>query len=164
MPDVDKAPVNKEQKGRAVKPDEIKSILNAAEGADRIAIATGMRRGEQFGLDWETVDFENNVIKVRRALYWKFGKYSEIKQGDSSFVFVQPKSAKSIRDIDMSPELRRELLGLFMKSGKKGLVFGSSAGTPIEPDNFVKRNFQRVLDKAEEKRKENGLPAIGKGR
>lgn len=137
MLDVDMPSVNKEQKGRALKPDEIQTILKSAEGTDHIAIAaataTGMRRGEQFGLDWENVDFENNVIRIRRALYWKLGKYHEHKEDEFKYVFVEPKSKKSIRDIDMSPELRKELLKLYMMSGKKGLVFPSKAGTPMNP-------------------------------
>ncbi len=166
MPDVDRPQMDKEQKGRALKPDEIQSILKPAEGTDHAAIATaiatGMRRGEQFGLDWENVDFENNLIRIRRALYWKRGKYHDRKEGEPEYVFILPKSKKSIRDIDMSPELRKELLQLYMKSGKKGLVFPSAAGTPMDPENFVKRNFQRVLDKAEEKRAEDSFPVIGK--
>lgn len=142
MPDVDKAQTNKEQKGRALKPDEIQSILHSLEGVDRVAIAaaiaTGMRRGEQFGLDWENVDFENNIIRIRRALYWKLGKYHEHREGEPKYTFVTPKSKKSIRDIDMSPELRKELIELYLKSGKKGLVFPSGADTPMNPDNFVK--------------------------
>jgi integrase len=168
MPDVDKPTVNKEQKGRALKPDEIQTILREAAGTDHTAIATaiatGMRRGEQFGLDWENLDFENNVIRIRHALYWKLGKYHKHQEGVPNYMFVLPKSKKSIRDIDMSPELRKELLELYLKSGKKGLVFPSAAGTPINPDNFVKRNFAGVLKKAEEKRAGNNLPAIGKVR
>ena len=165
---MDKPQINKEQKGRTLKPDEIQGILNSAEGIDRLmigaAIATGARRGEQFGLDWEHIDFESNVIRVRRALYWKYGKYHERKEGEPAYVFVTPKSKKSIRDIDMSPELRKQLLELSMKSGKKGLVFCTPKGTPMSPDNFVKRNFAAILARAEAERAGNGLPAIGKVR
>ena len=44
------------------------------------------------------------------------------------------------------------------------LVFPSAAGTPMDPGNFVKRNFAAILDKAEEQREKNGLEAIGKVR
>lgn len=64
----------------------------------------------------------------------------------------------------MSPELRKELLAIYMKSGRKGLVFCTSKGTPLNPDNVVKRNFARALKRAEAKRVEEGLPAIGKVR
>lgn len=85
---------DKEPKGRALKPDEIQSILRASEGKCRVmiavAIATGMRRAEQFGLDWESVDFEKNIIKVRRSLYWKFGKYHERAAGNSVTRLFRP--------------------------------------------------------------------------
>jgi len=98
---------------------------------------------------------------MKRALYWKFGKYHEKQEGEASYTFVLPKSKKSIRDIDMSPELRKELLQLYMKTGKRGLVFSGPTGEPMHPDNFVKRNFKAVLEKAEARRRENNLPPIG---
>ncbi|MGA2262496.1 MAG: site-specific integrase [Acidobacteriota bacterium] len=166
MEGVDRPRADKEQKGRALKPDEIQSILKSAAGIDRVmtatAIATGMRRAEQFGLDWQSIDFENNVIRIRRALYWMFGKYHDRKEGEPGYVFTTPKSKKSIRDIDMSPELRKQLLELYMRSGRQGLVFCSPAGTPLNPDNYVKRNFGEVLRRAETERAQNKQPAIGK--
>lgn len=168
MPDVDKPQTDKEQKGRALKPDEIQGILKTASGMDGIiigmAIATGLRRGEQFGLGWEHIDFENNVVKVRRELYWKFGKYYEREEGEPKYTFTTPKSKKSMRDVDMSPELRKQLLELYMRGAKSGLVFCTAKGTPMQPDNFVKRNFARILEKADAERAGNGQPAIGKVR
>jgi integrase len=168
MAGIEQPKINKEQKGRSLKPDEIQSILKVCAGDVHAmiatSIATGMRRGEQFALDWEGVDFEKCVIKVRRELYWKFGKYHEKQEGESSFVFVAPKSGKSVRDIDMSPELRKELLSLYLKSGRKGLVFCTSKGTPMNPDNVVKRDFQNALNAAEKERAKNNLPEIGKVR
>jgi len=158
----------KDQKGRTLKPDEIQGILRACDGDIHtmvaMAIATGMRRGEQFGLDWEHVDFENSLIKVRREIFWKFGKYHNRKDGEQTYIFVPPKSKSSIRDIDMSPELRKELRELYLKSGKKGLVFSTSKGTPFCPDNISKRSFAKVLEDAEKQRAKDNLPAIGKVR
>jgi integrase len=168
MEGVDKPRADKEQKGRALKPDEIQSILRSAEGIDRTmiatAISTGMRRAEQFGLDWSHVDFERDVIKVRRSLYWQFGKYHGREEGQPAWTYVSPKSKMSVRDIDMSPELCRELRELYLRSGKKGLVFCTPKGTPINPDNFVKRNFAAVLRRAEAERARAKLPPIGKVR
>lgn len=163
---VDKPKLDREQKGRALKPDEIQCILKAADGVDRLmiatAIATGMRRAEQFALDWERVDFENEVVRVRRSLFMAYGKYQERKEGEPAYTFVAPKSEESIRDIDLSPELRKELREVYLKSGRKGLVFPTAEGTPMDPDNFVKRDFAAVLKRAEVQRKKDGLPAIGK--
>jgi integrase len=163
---VDKPKVHREQKGRALKPDEIQSILSACDEEFRpmfaTAVATGMRRGELFGLDWEHVDFENSVIKVRRELYWKHGKYFDRKEGEPAFTFVTPKSKQSVREIDLSPELRKQLLELQMRNGRpQGLVFSTSKGTPLNPENVINRDLARTLNRAEAMRQEAGLPPIG---
>ena len=48
---------------------------------------TGMRTGELIGLKWEDVDFEENIIKVRRSR----------RQG----VETLPKTVNSIRDVEI---------------------------------------------------------------
>jgi integrase len=157
--------IDKEQKGRTLKPDEIRSILKACDGDIHTmvatAIATGMRRSEQFALDWENVDWEKNTISVRRALYWKYGKYHGKQKGERSYTFTAPKSKKSIRDIDISPELRKELRELYLKGGRKGLIFCTSNGTPYSPENIAKRSFGEVLIRAEAQRVKDGIPPIG---
>ncbi len=69
----------KDKVGRALRPEEIQAILDQCEDGFRLifmmAVLTGMRRGEIFGLQWKDVDWESNVIHVRRALFWRYGKY-----------------------------------------------------------------------------------------
>ena len=153
MDRVERPRVNKEQKGRALQPIEINSVLERCEGTLRlmvlVAVLTGMRRSEQFALDWDDVDFEKGVIRIRRGLYWQFGKHHRKEPGESAFVFVAPKSEKSIRDIDMSPMLCKELRAHYMRSTTKaGLVLCTSRGTPFNPDNVVKRKFQPAVKRA----------------
>jgi integrase len=53
-----------------------------------MAILTGMRSGELFGLFWEHIDFQSNVIHVKQALCWKYGKHIQPvgwKKGDDLF-------------------------------------------------------------------------------
>jgi len=64
----------------------------------------------------------------------------------------------------MSPELLKELLELYMRSSKTGLVFCTAKGTPLNPGNVVERDFKDVLEKAEAERAKNNLPAVGKVR
>ena len=122
-------------------PPEIRRLLEAADEPVRTvlmcAALTGMRHGELFGLRWEDIDLESNRIFVRRAL-WR-GK------------FVTPKSRRSRRAIDMAPTLRAALSRLSSRF-HGGLVFCSSNGKPIDPDNFVHRVWRLVLRRAELRR------------
>lgn len=122
------------------------------------AFRTGMRLGELVGLALEDIDFEANTIEVWRS-------YSHRH-------FSSPKSHKS-RIVDMSNQLRVTLLAhrsrlaidfggklpvielpeSFKPNNQIRLVFPSSKGTPFCGDNFRRRVFKKLLEKAD-------LPAI----
>jgi integrase len=117
-----------------------------------LAIHTGMRRGELLGLKWGDVDLDRGVLQIKRAL---------TPRGKS---FNQPKSAKGRRRIGLTPEsveaLKRHRVAQNeerLRRGRlwqdHGLVFPSQVGTPMHPDNFVKRSFKPLLERA-------GLPRL----
>jgi integrase len=118
-------------------PPEIRRLLDAADEPVRTlllcAVLTGMRRGELLGLKWEDVDLEGSRIHVRRSL-WR-GK------------LITPKSRRSRRAIDMAPTLKAALARLPSRF-KAELVFASPDGQPIDPDNFMKRDWARALRRA----------------
>ena len=58
------------------------------------ALYTGMRRSELLGLKWSDVDFILSQIYINRSLH-------HLKDG--SYVFTQPKSARSRRTIALPP-------------------------------------------------------------
>ena len=58
------------------------------------ALFTGMRRSELLALRWQDIDFIYSQIYVNRSLH-------QLKDG--SFIFTQPKSAKSSRTIALTP-------------------------------------------------------------
>lgn len=165
MAGVEKPKIQRDKKGRALKSDEIQSILKHCSELLRTmfltALLTGIRRGELFGLWWEDIDWEQNIIRVRRSLYWRHGKNHKKAEGEPAWIYVTPKSKNSIREIDLSPALRKELLELRMKGPKTGLVFRTSKGTPVCPENISKRVFRRALKNAEAKRAEEKQPQIG---
>ena len=70
-------PASREQKGRALTPEEISKLLDACKDDVYPIIATllltGMRRGEVFGLRFEDVNFAENIIRVKQALYYQTG-------------------------------------------------------------------------------------------
>ncbi len=144
--------MSREQKGWTLTPKEIRGLLDCcADDTHTIilmALLTGMRRGEILGLRWGDVDLDENTIHVKQALYYKRGSHWGEKVG---FVFLQPKY-NSIRQIDMSPELRGALREHWLSCHKENnpldLVFTNSKGKPIEPDNFYKRRFLPVVKAA----------------
>jgi integrase len=107
------------------------------------AIMTGMRQGELLGLKWSDVNFTDKQIHVKRT--FNHGR------------FFEPKTRESIRKIDLSPMLVRELAAWKLKSGGKdeNIVFPSEAETetPIGCFNMVRRHFSPALKKA-------GIPRI----
>ncbi len=113
------------------------------------AFRTGMRLGELLGLAWEDINFDANLIEVRRS-------YSHSH-------FSTPKSHKT-RYVDMSNQLRQTLLAhrlqLFQKfSGKLPecqfqehsiqLVFPNGDGKPQDADNLRSRVFHKIIEKAD---------------
>jgi len=93
-----------------------------------------------FGLRWEDVNWQHNVIHVRQALYWKYGRHIRPTEGDL-FVFIPPKSETSVREIDLSPALKAELRQRYLVSQKTGLVFCTAEGRPLDPNGFSKKAF-----------------------
>lgn len=116
-----------------------------------LAIETGMRPEEYFGLQWKDIDFDQGVLVVRRALVF-------VKGG--GFIFTQPKTSRSSRNIPLSIRIISEL-----KDYKRGqlqkrlilgscyenydLVFASGLGTPLSNKNIINRHFRPLLKKAD---------------
>ena len=103
---------------------------------------TGMRRGEMFGLDWQYVDFDAEIIRVVHS--WngpRDGEEGELKK---------PKTESSNRTIPMAPGLPEVLLDhrkrLFEAQNpglQQGIVFPSSTGAR-RTDGTVAKKMVRV--------------------
>ncbi len=144
-------------------PDEVARLLDAArlDGDKGVYVAfpflTGTRPSEQLGLRWGDVDFEANVIHVRR-IQLRDGSLSEFT-----------KTAAGVRSIPMSPLLRELLLARRVrcprKDGALDRVFPApgvvrawplprvGGGGPLIYGNFRKRYWAPTL-------KRLGLPAV----
>jgi len=130
-------------------PSEISSLLKHASEPFKtlflMAILTGMRRGEILGLQWGDIDWNSNTIFVRRSLYWLMKKESQ--GSEQRWRFLEPKSKRSKRAIVMSPKLKEalEIHRLKAIEGSYDLVFCNKEGSPVDPDNMVKREFNSTL-------------------
>ena len=127
--------------------DEQKKFLETAETEYawyypmlKVMLLTGMRISEVGGLCWSDVDYENDIIRIRRALY------SQYEYGERHLRFTTTKTINSVRDIPMMADCKKMLklqkknqdrikkeLGKRYRSeyeeGLSDLVFTSSMGS-----------------------------------
>lgn len=109
------------------------------------AILTGMRLGELLAMKWSNADWHRNQYFVKEGLY----------KGR----FVEPKSACSIRAINLPRTLLEELRTHKARQSEQRLQVGetyydhdlilcTSVGTPQDRGNIVKRAFWPLLQQA----------------
>ncbi len=124
------------------------STKNGLDSVVLIALLAGLRRAEVLAVHWTDdpnsprswIDLEQNVIRIRQTVYFRHGKHWKIKKGDPAYTFVSPKSRQSIRDVPLSPVLKKELQARYLQVGdKEGLVFQTANGTPLDPNNIICR-------------------------
>ncbi len=109
----------------------------------RLAATTGMRRGELLGLRWRDVDLGAGRVSVRQ-------QYT--RQGALGCAVSPPKSAHSIRDIDLDDVTTQTLRDVRPLVIGDALVFSYPDGTPYEPSVLDRRFSKAVQD--------TGLPVI----
>jgi integrase len=119
-----------------------------------VAIASGMRQAELFGLTWRDVDLDTATVHVRQQL---------VRVTREGFSFSEPKTVKGRRAIAL-PEFavaalrqhRRRQVEERVKASEWStldLVFPNEVGKPEERQNLVRRHFHPILTRA-------GLPQI----
>jgi integrase len=133
--------------------EELKKILDYSEGLwihdfIKVAVATGMRRGELLGLEWENVNFDKKRISVTQAL----------KRTSQGIELSEPKTNSSIRSIAITDETIKVLKKIKSEQAKRKLrmngnynnendfVFCEKDGRYCVPST-VSRRFKRVVDK-----------------
>jgi integrase len=120
----------------------------------RLAVFSGMRRGEILGLRWADVDLEGGELAVRRTL--SRGATSRLEVGE-------PKTAAGRRRVSLSPSvvesLRRHRVRQLAQRLAAGpayvdhdLVFATESGSVIHP-NALSLRFRKLIARA-------GVPAI----
>ena len=147
--------------------------------AVHLAFICSLRIGETVGLTWEDIDFDHNLIHVRRTLQRVSKEALELVPKDgltqvfpskiagtnSVLVLKPPKTAKSSRIVYLTPALRRELMIQKAAVAKQkafagdeyldfNLVFSLEDGSPVEP-KLCEKWFKKW-----QKRTELNLPPL----
>ncbi len=115
-----------------------------------LALSTGARLGELFGLKWDCVDLDKGVIYIKRSIITSHGSKNE---------FQEPKTAKSRRQIPLPAAVAKELRKykkwqewhkhlLGDKYQDNDLVLASTWGRVVETSNFSSKTFKGMLEKA----------------
>lgn len=130
--------------------EEAQKFLDVARGGlyfefYYLALATGMRFSELAGLQWQHVDFENSVVRVRGQHVKIAGKRPK---GERAILTEKLKTKASRRDLDVS----QDVMSVFKPLAKEqGYVFLTSAQTPINPRN-IRRQFDALQKRAKVRR------------
>jgi integrase len=148
------------------RPDEIRAIIDSAEGTWRplllTAIFTGLRASELRGLRWSDVDLSKGELHVHQ-------------RADRRNRIGSPKSQAGQRTVPMPPtlvsELREWKLNCPKKNGKLGLVFPNGQGNPEYHGNIVGRWLKPTIvaakvtvpvldEQGNPTRDEHGMPIV----
>jgi integrase len=124
------------------------------EALYHLAVVTGMRQGELFGLKWTDLQWQSGTLYVRRQVQnvpgqsWSFGEPKTragrrtIRLGEGSLQVLRQHRERQL--------LQKAVMGQRWK--EFDLIFPSSVGTPLNPSG-LRLDYNRVLDAA-------GLPRI----
>ena len=124
---------------RRFTPEQVRSIIDAAEGKTRAMLATiamtGMRPGELLSLTVENLDFDARLINVTHTVY----------KGQ----LLSPKSSASAAAVPM-PEPLAELLLAYLEQWEPnplGLLFPNALGRPFNLTRFTVKRLWPLLDR-----------------
>ncbi|MBQ9844443.1 MAG: site-specific integrase [Oscillospiraceae bacterium] len=126
-------------------PEDIAAILKALDTEPlkwqlitHLMIVTGCRRGEIMGLQWEKVDFENNRVKIDKALVSSKSKGTYLgntKTADVRYLNLPAETMALLR------QHKREQLRLQFANGDRwqhtGFVFTTDDGSNMNPDSVT---------------------------
>jgi integrase len=118
-----------------MRPEALDAIL--------VAVATGLRRGELFALCWADADFDSRMIRVHATNHR--ARIEETTKSEAGERFVP--LFDSVRKVLAARKLRSEY------NQPQDIIFGNAVGTPLDPGNYVRREFKPALARA-------GLPSF----
>ena len=144
--------------------EQVHKLLAVVEGHEmealfRLALATGLRRGELMGLKWQDINLDAGTLQVRRIL-----SRVPSKMPGKGYVEAEPKTQKSRRSVVIAPfalealkQHRERQREAEIKAGPlwqdHDFVFCTSIGTHLNPTRDMLDQLKVLLKKA-------GLPDI----
>ena len=136
-----KLPKPVEKKTKVLTIDEQEKFMEEAEGSSNypqyfFILQTGVRTGEMVGLKWEDIDFEKNVISIRRSMEYRYS-VGEWRIGP-------PKTKHGYREIPITKANRDMLLelkeradaGRYVQDEFKEFVFINRKGMPTKNSTY----------------------------
>lgn len=122
--------------------DQIGKLLRhlrpEARDAMVVATATGVRRGELFAMRWDDVDWERRTIRIHATNHGaRVEETTKTEAGERTVPLFE-----SARKVLAARKLRTRF------DQPQDFVFGTSVGTPTDPNNFVKREFRPAVQRA----------------
>jgi integrase len=128
-------------------PEQARCFLDAVKG-DRLealyvlALTTGMREGELFGLRWADVNLGGNALHLVKHLKTSTSRRQVLLVSVAAEALVAHRTRQ---------DHERRRLGAAWDD--QDLVFPNTVGRPLHPRNFLRRSFYPLLHRA-------GLPRI----
>jgi integrase len=146
-------PRKKRTEMKTLSDSQVRVFLSAAEQTRYsalfyLALNTGMRLGELFGLKWSDIDWDHRRLQVKRQLQYLSGH---------GLIFLEPKTAASRRMIVLSENAINKLRTHLEQQDsdrlfagdqwqENGMLFSTKIGTPMFPANMYK-DFKILLKK-----------------
>jgi len=124
------------------------------EALYHLAVVTGMRQAELFGLKWSDIKWQSGILYIQRQVQtipgqsWHFGElktkagHRNIRLGEGSLQVLRHHQERQ----------QEQITAMDKRWQNNDLVFPSSVGNPLNPSN-LRIDFNRVLDNA-------GIPRI----
>lgn len=130
--------------------EELNQFLQALKQEDdlqkvtllRLLIFTGMRRGEVIALYWDSVDFKEKSVTVKRSLRRREKMKDDGRKSKTEVYIGEPKNESSYREIPVDDETLNVLLHLKNYQFNER-VFNGSTGNILSPSK--PREWLRVV-------------------
>jgi integrase len=102
-----------------------------------VAAVCGLRRGELFALRWVDVDFESGMLHVHASNYATTISDTKTEAGER-YVPLFESARKALAEAKLRSRFAQP----------QDFVFATVVGTPLDPGNFVRREFKPALTRA----------------